>query len=53
MKWEYLIKEQVEVQTSGLLDKYGEEGWELVTVVPDMAGKAWDKYIFKREKKDG
>lgn len=62
MKWEYkileinesLISNNVE-QLEEILNKYGEEGWELVTVAYKKSmGKGWlpqadtDSIVFKR-----
>lgn len=47
-KWEYMI---IEVYTYATeitrMNQLGEEGWELVAIVPKESG-SWSKFIFKR-----
>ncbi|HXX34478.1 MAG TPA: DUF4177 domain-containing protein [Thermodesulfobacteriota bacterium] len=59
-RWEYLYFTDAEKETSTLhppahkerLNELGREGWELVSVVFDQAGKV-QKLYFKREKQTG
>ncbi len=47
--WEYLTAPLLIHTTKQILDNFGSEGWELVTVVPGPEGKGLVAY-FKRPK---
>jgi hypothetical protein len=50
-KFDYLSTENKNPLTTGELDTYGENGWELVavTVFEAQHGGTWLNYTFKRE----
>ncbi|MFC4337191.1 hypothetical protein [Salininema proteolyticum] len=50
-KWEYATAPLLIHNTKMILDTWGEDGWELVTVLP---GQNQDQLVayFKREKQD-
>lgn len=49
-KWEYLTAPLMIHNTKQILDNFGDEGWELVTVVPGPSGTDSLVAYFKREK---
>jgi hypothetical protein len=48
-KWEYLTAPVLVHNTKAILDNFGEDGWELVQIVPGMNPENLVAY-FKREK---
>jgi hypothetical protein len=48
-KWEYLTAPLLVHNTKAILDTFGEDGWELVTVIPGMNSENLVAY-FKRPK---
>ena len=48
-KWEYITVPVLVHATKAILDNMGEDGWELVQVVPGLNPESLDAY-FKREK---
>lgn len=48
-KWEYLTAPLLVHATKQILDNFGDEGWELVQVVPGMSSEQLVAY-FKRPK---
>jgi Domain of unknown function (DUF4177) len=49
-KWEYATVPLLVHATKQILDNWGEDGWELVTVVPGPAGAESLVAYLKREK---
>jgi hypothetical protein len=49
-KWEYLTAPVLVHATKQILDNFGEDGWELVQVVPGPGGNESVVAYFKREK---
>jgi hypothetical protein len=49
MKWEYLTAPLLVHNTKQILDTFGEDGWELVQVVPGLNPEQLVAY-FKRER---
>jgi len=47
--WEYVTAPLIVHNTKAILDTWGEDGWELVTVIPGPDGKGLVAY-FKRPK---
>ncbi|GAB3180288.1 DUF4177 domain-containing protein [Nesterenkonia halophila] len=50
-RWEYSTIPLIIHNTKGILDQWGDEGWELVTVLPGPDGNAPVAYL-KRPKAD-
>jgi hypothetical protein len=58
-KYEYKLfsRENFNSETEKMLNKFGEEGWELIgysTIAPVTPGGSlmlWHQFVFKREKK--
>jgi hypothetical protein len=48
-KWEYLTAPLIIHNTKAILDNFGEDGWELVQIVPGPDGQGLVAY-FKRPK---
>ena len=48
-KWEYLTAPLIVHSTKAILDNFGDEGWELVQVVPGPNGQGLVAYL-KRPK---
>jgi hypothetical protein len=48
-KWEYVTVPLLIHATKAILDQWGEDGWELVTVLPSPSGEQMVAY-FKRPK---
>ena len=48
-KWEYASVPLLIHATKQILDQWGEDGWELVTVLPNPSGEQHVAYL-KREK---
>ncbi len=48
--WEYLTAPLLVHNTKAILDNFGEDGWELVAVVPGPAGPENLVAYFKRPK---
>jgi hypothetical protein len=48
-QWEYLTAPLIVHSTKAILDNFGEEGWELVQVVPGPNGQGLVAYL-KRPK---
>lgn len=53
MKWEYhavtVIHHKLPIKdTNEILNHWGDEGWELVTIVPDADQEGWAVAVFKR-----
>jgi hypothetical protein len=51
-KWEYLTAPLLVHATKAILDNFGDEGWELVAVLPGPNPENLVAY-FKRPKQDG
>ena len=51
-KWEYATVPLMIHTTKAILDNWGEDGWELVTVLPGASAPAGATPYFKREKAD-
>lgn len=49
-KWEYLTAPLLIHNTKAILDNFGDDGWELVQVVPGPTGSDNLVAYFKREK---
>lgn len=49
-QWEYLTAPLIVHNTKAILDNFGEDGWELVQVVPGPGGPEQLVAYFKREK---
>jgi len=44
-QWEYLTAPLIVHNTKAILDNFGEEGWELVQVVPGPSGQGLVAYL--------
>ncbi|WP_180357712.1 hypothetical protein [Streptomyces sp. NP160] len=44
-QWEYLTAPLIVHSTKAILDNFGEEGWELVQVVPGPGGNGLVAYL--------
>jgi len=54
MKWEYLrvLYDRGELPPADKLNAFGDDGWELVALVPGLNSSAKTTTYFKREKQD-
>ena len=49
-KWEYLMVYYLQTIPSDMLNDIGANGWELVTIIPEVPNDGKPRWIFKREK---